>query len=214
MNTGDTVDSFIGEVKQAIDCNEARDIVLWKTEMPNEPENAFTDLILAEGDNLTKLTAGELNRFWGEDLGRPLEDHIHIIIDSPYLSLKQEKDEELRDKDRQIQDRDDELDEMIDQLTRLRVGRQSSNILKRVYGKEVHVDDEVKYEDDHIGFLSARGEVPYIPYNGIEYESINACLKAYLLAKDPERDPEKNPFEDERRPFSIGGLPYDVLKKK
>jgi len=33
----------------------------------------------------------------------------------------------------------------------------------------------------------------------------NTILKAYLLAKDPE----KNPLEDERRPFSIGGLTYD-----
>ncbi|RIA84993.1 hypothetical protein C1645_831454 [Glomus cerebriforme] len=35
--------------------------------LTNEPEAKFTNLI---HDNLTKLTAGELNRFWEEDLGR------------------------------------------------------------------------------------------------------------------------------------------------
>lgn len=60
--------------------------------------------------------------------------------------------------------------------------------------------------------ISARENVPYIPYYGMEYKVISDFLKAYLLAKDPERDPEKNPLEDERRPFSIGGLSFDELK--
>ena len=46
-----------------------------------------------------------------------------------------------------------------------------------------------------------------IQWNGIQK---HAFLKAYLLAKDPE----KNTLEDERRPFSIGGLTYDELKDK
>lgn len=65
-------------------------IILWETNMPNEPKAKFTNLILAEGNNLTKLTAGESNRFLGEELGQPLKDHTHIIIDSPALVLKQE----------------------------------------------------------------------------------------------------------------------------
>ncbi|PKY21167.1 hypothetical protein RhiirB3_409176, partial [Rhizophagus irregularis] len=96
VNTGDTIDSLIGVVKRAFGCDEARDIVLWKTEMPNELEDAFTNLILAEGDNMTRLTAGILTRFWGE--GRLLEDHTHVIIDSPTL----EKNAELRNKDNEI----------------------------------------------------------------------------------------------------------------
>ncbi|GBB90252.1 hypothetical protein RclHR1_17130004 [Rhizophagus clarus] len=92
VNTGNTVGSLVEEIKRVFDCNEARDIVLWKTNLPNELEDAFKNLILAEGDNLTELTAGELNRFWGEDLGRPLKDHTHIIIDSPALVYKQEID--------------------------------------------------------------------------------------------------------------------------
>ncbi|RGB33129.1 hypothetical protein C1646_762068 [Rhizophagus diaphanus] len=55
-----------------------RTIVLWAN-MPNEPEVKFTNLILAEGGILTKLTAEELNRFLGGDLG---QDHTYIIIDS------------------------------------------------------------------------------------------------------------------------------------
>ncbi|RGB35834.1 hypothetical protein C1646_814458 [Rhizophagus diaphanus] len=47
--------------------NEARDLALWKTEMPNEP-GSITNLVLVESDHLTKFTAGELNGIWGGDL--------------------------------------------------------------------------------------------------------------------------------------------------
>lgn len=46
--------------------NEARDLALWKTKMPNEPEDVITNLVLVESDNLTKFTAGE--------------NHTHIIL--------------------------------------------------------------------------------------------------------------------------------------
>ncbi|RIA93403.1 hypothetical protein C1645_819375 [Glomus cerebriforme] len=54
VNTGDDVNVFIEKVKR---------------------EATFTNLALAEGDNLTKFTEGELNRFWGGDLGLPSEEH-------------------------------------------------------------------------------------------------------------------------------------------
>ncbi|GES94970.1 hypothetical protein GLOIN_2v1551520 [Rhizophagus clarus] len=50
-------------------------IALWETNMPNEPEAKFRNLIR---DNLTKLTAGESNRFWGEDLGRLKQESQNI----------------------------------------------------------------------------------------------------------------------------------------
>ncbi|PKK42658.1 hypothetical protein RhiirC2_804444 [Rhizophagus irregularis] len=58
----------------------------------------------------------------GGDLGRPLEDYTHIIIDSPHLVLKQEltrvlarkelldqeeHDEQVPDEDNQIDDGED-----------------------------------------------------------------------------------------------------------
>lgn len=70
--------------------------------MLNEPEDNFANLTLVEGDNLSKLTSGESNGFWGEDLGRPHENSTQIIIDSPTLNVKREKDEELREKDEEI----------------------------------------------------------------------------------------------------------------
>ncbi|RIA90129.1 hypothetical protein C1645_823750 [Glomus cerebriforme] len=82
-------------LKRIFGCNEAKDIVLWKTDMPNESEDAFANLVLAEGDNLSKLTAGELNKFWGGNLSRSLKNRTHIIIDSPYLVLKQKNEEEM-----------------------------------------------------------------------------------------------------------------------
>ncbi|RGB40481.1 hypothetical protein C1646_753201 [Rhizophagus diaphanus] len=56
VNTGNDI-NFLTSLYN----NEARDIVLWKTEILNEPENAITKLVLAEGNNLTKFTAEELN---------------------------------------------------------------------------------------------------------------------------------------------------------
>ncbi|PKB95217.1 hypothetical protein RhiirA5_437126 [Rhizophagus irregularis] len=56
--------------------------------------------------------AGELIGFWG-DLGRPLEDYTHIIIDSPHLVLNyiitflEEHDEQVPDEDNQVDDGED-----------------------------------------------------------------------------------------------------------
>ncbi|CAB5383408.1 unnamed protein product [Rhizophagus irregularis] len=110
VSTGDDVNIFTEKVKQVLGCNNARDIVLWKTEIPNEPEDAFMNLVLVEGDNLTKFTKGELNNFWKGDLGQTLEGHTHIIIELPYLVLKQEKDDEI-----------DGLRDEIERLRRLQI---------------------------------------------------------------------------------------------
>ncbi|CAG8716203.1 22836_t:CDS:2, partial [Rhizophagus irregularis] len=56
--------------------------------------------------------AGELNGFWGGDLGRPLEDYTHIIIDSPHSVLKQELTGVLtQEHDEQVPEEDNQVDD-------------------------------------------------------------------------------------------------------
>ncbi|RIA90131.1 hypothetical protein C1645_738094 [Glomus cerebriforme] len=45
--TMDVQEEITKEIKRIFGCNEAKDIVLWKTDMPNELEDAFANLVLA-----------------------------------------------------------------------------------------------------------------------------------------------------------------------
>ncbi|CAI2194772.1 15281_t:CDS:1, partial [Funneliformis geosporum] len=59
VNTRNNVNFLKGEIKWIFVCNKARDIELWRTEMPNDSEDTFTNLVLDENNNLKKLTEGE-----------------------------------------------------------------------------------------------------------------------------------------------------------
>uniref|UniRef100_U9TFG9 Uncharacterized protein n=1 Tax=Rhizophagus irregularis (strain DAOM 181602 / DAOM 197198 / MUCL 43194) TaxID=747089 RepID=U9TFG9_RHIID len=50
-------------------CSEAKDIELWKVEIPDDHKDEFLDLVLNDND---KLTEGELNRYWTE---QPPKNH-------------------------------------------------------------------------------------------------------------------------------------------
>ena len=90
VNTGNDVDFLKEKIKQKFSCNDVRDInvKLWKLDC----EDDNLDLILVE--NKTELTEGSLNRFWE---AQPLNANTHIIVDSPYLILKQETDQRIKE---------------------------------------------------------------------------------------------------------------------
>ncbi|PKC17426.1 hypothetical protein RhiirA5_405892 [Rhizophagus irregularis] len=146
VSTGDDVNVFTEKVKQVLGCNNARDIVLWKTEIPNELEDAFMNLVLVEGDNLTKFTKGELNNFWKGDLGQTLEGHTHIIIESPYLVLKQEKDDEI-----------DGLRDEIERLRRLQI--QGNNYFICLQTMR-HIFHEISNNTDKLTHVDYSYEIP------------------------------------------------------
>ncbi|GBC50440.2 hypothetical protein GLOIN_2v1775980 [Rhizophagus irregularis DAOM 181602=DAOM 197198] len=54
---------------------EAKDIELWKVEIPDDHKDEFLDLVLNDND---KLTEGELNRYWTE---QPPKNHVHEKVD-------------------------------------------------------------------------------------------------------------------------------------
>ncbi|RIA81312.1 hypothetical protein C1645_837217 [Glomus cerebriforme] len=81
LNTDDTVDFLKEKIREKFSCDETDvtgNIELWKVEISNKCEGT----VLSENNDTRKLTEGKLNNFWPQ---QPPEDHIHLIIDSPYL---------------------------------------------------------------------------------------------------------------------------------
>ncbi|RIA93404.1 hypothetical protein C1645_735526 [Glomus cerebriforme] len=104
---------------------------------------------------------------------------------------------------------------MREELERLRLQRRDNKyITTLIYLGEIREGDEVMYNDEHICFLSVRRRQAYITYYGVEFFSINIFLAKYLQVIYPERDSTKNPYANERRPFSIRDISYDELKLK
>ncbi|CAB5360325.1 unnamed protein product [Rhizophagus irregularis] len=82
---------------------EAKDIELWKVEIPDDHKDEFLDLVLNDND---KLTEGELNRYWTE---QPPKNHVHVIINSFSLFLKlrnQELEQQVAEMDAKMQNLD------------------------------------------------------------------------------------------------------------
>ncbi|CAB5360327.1 unnamed protein product [Rhizophagus irregularis] len=85
------------------DLSEAKDIELWKVEIPDDHKDEFLDLVLNDND---KLTEGELNRYWTE---QPPKNHVHVIINSFSLFLKlrnQELEQQVAEMDAKMQNLD------------------------------------------------------------------------------------------------------------
>lgn len=85
---------------------DSNDLKLWKVEIDNGDNGAFSGLILPNDDakKLSKLKE-KVADYWNDEERRPKEGHTHIIIDSPILK----KDAELRNKERQIQDKERQI---------------------------------------------------------------------------------------------------------
>ncbi|CAB5382867.1 unnamed protein product [Rhizophagus irregularis] len=59
VETADNLGCLVEKIKQVFSCSEAKDIELWKVEIPDDHKDEFLDLVLNDND---KLTEGELNQ--------------------------------------------------------------------------------------------------------------------------------------------------------
>ncbi|CAG8567580.1 hypothetical protein GLOIN_2v1775980 [Rhizophagus irregularis DAOM 181602=DAOM 197198] len=72
VETADNLGCLVEKIKQVFSCSEAKDIELWKVEIPDDHKDEFLDLVLNDND---KLTEGELNRYWTE---QPPKNHEKV----------------------------------------------------------------------------------------------------------------------------------------
>ncbi|PKY59311.1 hypothetical protein RhiirA4_550325 [Rhizophagus irregularis] len=103
VETADNLGCLVEKIKQVFSCSEAKDIELWKVEIPDDHKDEFLDIVLNDND---KLTEGELNRYWTE---QPPKNHVHVIINSFSLFLKlrnQELEQQVAEMDAKMQNLD------------------------------------------------------------------------------------------------------------
>lgn len=60
IEVDDNLGCLVEKIKQVFSCSEAKDIELWKIEIPDDHKDEFLDLVLNDNDKLTEGEVGNL----------------------------------------------------------------------------------------------------------------------------------------------------------
>ncbi|PKK56768.1 hypothetical protein RhiirC2_799321, partial [Rhizophagus irregularis] len=85
-------DQLVGHLKEAIKAKnlqtfanvDAKDLKLWKKEIPDDQDDLLSNLTLNDGDEL--LATKKILKYFPDS---PPEEHIHVIVKLPLLSLEE-----------------------------------------------------------------------------------------------------------------------------
>jgi hypothetical protein len=88
---------FIGDLKEAIKEKidvpanfKAKDLKLWKKEIPDDQDDLLSNLTLNDGDEL--LATREIGDYWTE---KPPKRNIHVIVEAPETTTTSSREQEL-----------------------------------------------------------------------------------------------------------------------
>jgi hypothetical protein len=90
--------SLVGDLKKVIKAEnvqtfanvDAKDIKLWKVEIPGDHDDPLSNLSLQENDEL--LAINDIGDYWTE---KPLKKHIHVLVESPVTTVTSSREQEL-----------------------------------------------------------------------------------------------------------------------
>ena len=85
-------------IKEKIDIPVAKDLKLWKVEIPDDHNDELNNLLLNDQDEL--LTTKKIRKYFTKE---PTDEHIHIIVYLPETTQITTREQELLDQLAELQ---------------------------------------------------------------------------------------------------------------
>ncbi|PKK61394.1 hypothetical protein RhiirC2_791865 [Rhizophagus irregularis] len=202
VNTQDLIldlqEKIYSEVKKINgDFFKANELQLWKVEINNDDNDEFSSLVLPNdgAKNLDKFKE-KIADYWDEEEKRLKEGCIHIIVNSPRVIKRRDKDEQIQDLSSHLQyvnldsprEHDDKenirfFTQLSDMLNEVKKNPRyyENTILQRAFRNGmIHEGDAVKYNTEVITTLRVEEGWAYINFEKTFHITVNTFLMKKL----------------------------------